>query len=875
MNNQESGNRPDLKALFSDTTEDYLIPAEPDLHDHVTLRLRTGRDQAEVCFAVVEGAHLRMHLSESDESFDYYSVRFEITKSPLRYYFEVIAGGRRYRYTRRGIRNTIRRADYWHVVPGFHLPAWAVGAVMYQIFVDRFCNGDRSNDVYDGEYTYMGRPVIAVRDWDQPPSPIGYCEFYGGDLQGVMDKLDYLQELGVEAIYLNPVFLSPSSHKYDTQDYEHIDPHFGRIVKDHKKKKGGRKGDLPARHAGRPPAFRNCRADRYLERVTDPANLEASDRLFARLVRAAHERGIRVILDGVFNHCGSFHRWLDAEKIYEQLPDGFKGARASKRSPFVEYFKFDRDDWPSNDSYDSWWDFGTLPKLHYEQSEKLCNYILRIAKKWVSPPYCADGWRLDVAADLSYSKEFNHRFWKRFRKAVKEANPEAVIIAENYVDSWKWLQGDEWDTIMNYEFFMEPVTWFLTGMEKHSDGRDEERYGDPDTFWKAVLGTGQEALPGNILRISMNQLSNHDHSRFLTRTNRVVGRAEDLGIDAAMENVSMEVMRQAVLLQMTWTGAPTIYYGDEAGVGGFTDPDNRRTYPWGHEDRTLLRCHKALANLRKNSPALRRGSLLRLPDTDGVLAYARFHGSGKDRESWIVIININHIEIDYTARVTYAGIPPEAELKVLFFTGRETCLTPAPAEAGPGSASEPSGKPSGEARAAETAGAAPGTGASEKTGQIKNTEMEEGAERPGPVGDPRPAAGPDYAGTDGSAAAIGHAEKAGPFAAIGHAENTGLFGAMDHAENAGALAAVDAAEAAGLTAAAGHTDYADPAAESDHAGAAGPAADTDFSENPEPGEGEKGTLDSLSTVYIYAGSMRLLLPPESGLLLHWKADADS
>ena len=671
MSDQRTGFEPDLRALFSDTTEEYLIPAQPDLHDKVTIRLRTGKNEVEVCFLVVYGSHLRMHLSESDDLFDYYSVTLEVSESPLRYYFMFIAGGKKYRYTRRGIRNTIRPGDWWHVVPGFHPPEWAVGAVMYQIFVDRFFNGDKSNDVVDGEYYYMGRPVVKMNDWNQPPSSISYCEFYGGDLKGVMEKLDYLQDLGVEAIYLNPIFLSPSSHKYDTQDYEHIDPHFGKIVKDVKNwsPEPGRQNGI----AGFRPRFPNARAERYLERVTNPANLEASDKLFAKLVRKAHKRGIRVILDGVFNHCGSFHRWMDSEKIYEKMPGETKGARSSKKSPYVDYFRFRHDDWPSNDSYDSWWDFGTLPKLDYEKSESLCEYILDIARKWVSPPYCADGWRLDVASDLSYSQSFNHEFWKRFRKAVKEANPEAIVIAENYMDSWKWLQGDEWDTIMNYEFFMEPVTFFLTGMEKHSDARNEERYGDPEVFWRTVLGTGQEALPASTLQISMNELSNHDHSRFLTRTNRVIGRSEDLGPAAAMEDVSMEIMRQAVLLQMTWTGAPTIYYGDEAGLGGFTDPDNRRTYPWGHENHGLIRCHKALAAFRKNSAALRRGSIMRLSDEDGVLAYARTIKKDGHRETNIILLNINHIKIHYETNVSYAGVPTEANLVCLFATGRGFC----------------------------------------------------------------------------------------------------------------------------------------------------------------------------------------------------------
>ncbi len=734
---------PGHSAFFSDTTEDYVTPSQPDLYEKVTIRLRAAKGEAQSCFLMTEGGTLRMHKAETDECFDYFEVQFEITVTPFRYVFEIYSKGRKIKYTRRGVRNTIRAVDWWHIIPGFHTPAWAEGAVMYQIFVDRFSNGDTSNDVLTGEYSYMGKPSIGVWDWDQPPTARGYREFYGGDLQGVIDRLDYLKDLGVEAIYLNPIFLSPSSHKYDTQDYEHIDPHFGKIVRDKgemlfKPRAGANMAKNTARGAnansakttarggrGRiqragwpteeplwPDATQgfesvreedlsigrrsNRQASRYLCRVTDPANLEASDRLFAKLVDKAHKRGIRVILDGVFNHCGSFHRWVDAERIYELTPGSKKGAYVSKRSPYAKYFRFEKDKWPFNDSYEAWWDFATLPKLSYETSEKLCEYILEIGRKWVSPPYNADGWRLDVAADLGHSPEFNHLFWKRFRKAVKEANPEAVIIAENYTDSQKWLQGDEWDTIMNYEFFMEPLTFFLTGMEKHSDGRDEERFGDPGAFWHDVLCMNQKAMPDVALRIGMNELSNHDHSRFLTRTSRVVGRVEKLGPEAALEGVKMQVMRQAVMIQMTWTGAPTIYYGDEAGLGGFTDPDNRRTYPWGHEDKDLILYHKVLTGLRHTSRALRQGSLLRLPDADGLLAYARFtrgktgdKKAGKDKkdkkraehrrlvpktvsnpESFIVLININHIPIEYKADITCAGVPPRAEFECLVRTDR-------------------------------------------------------------------------------------------------------------------------------------------------------------------------------------------------------------
>ena len=386
---------------------------------------------------------------------------------------------------------------------------------MYQIFVDRFYNGDPDNDVEDREYIYIGAPSAKIKDWNQPPAEMDIRNFYGGDLKGVMDKLDYLQELGVEVIYFNPLFVSPSNHKYDIQDYDYIDPHYGRIVAD-----GGE--TLSEGVAD------NSRATKYQKRTGDIRNLEASNQLFAELVEEMHKRGMRVIIDGVFNHCGSFNKWMDRERIYEGQPEYPKGAYVSKDSPYREFFHFfdERDEaWPYNKSYDGWWGHDTLPKLSYEDSPELEQYIMDVAKKWVSPPYNVDGWRLDVAADLGCSNEYNHMFWKRFRKEVKSANPNALILAEHYGDPVDWLQGDEWDSVMNYDAFMEPLTWCLTGMEKHSDERRTDLWGKPDNF----VGTMRHFMASMLtpsLQVAMNQLSNHDHSRFLTRTNHIVGRAQ-------------------------------------------------------------------------------------------------------------------------------------------------------------------------------------------------------------------------------------------------------------------------------------------------------------------------------------------------------------
>ena len=364
------------------------------------------------------------------------------------------------------------------------------------------------------------------------------------------------------------------------------------------------------------------------------------------------------------NHCGSFNKWMDREHIYSSSDDVYEcGAYEKYESPYHSFFKFYGNQWPDNGSYDGWWGHDTLPKLNYEESKELENYILDIGKKWVSEPYNVDGWRLDVAADLGYSKEYNHEFWKKFRKAVKEANPEAIILAENYGDSYDWLQGDEWDTIMNYDAFMEPVTWFLTGMEKHSDEMRPDSLGNPAYFFGA-MHHNMARMGGQSFAISMNELSNHDHSRFLTRTNHVVGRVADLGPDAANQNVNKAVFMEAVVIQMTWPGAPTIYYGDEAGVCGFTDPDNRRTYPWGHEDKELIQFHKDVIKMHKENEVLRTGSYKQLCSEHNVIAYGRFNMN----DAVVVVVNNGEDETRVKIPVWETGLGMDEDVEQIMVT---------------------------------------------------------------------------------------------------------------------------------------------------------------------------------------------------------------
>lgn len=650
------------QALFSDGTPFYRIPSEPGENELVRIRFRSARENVDEVYLVCGNDRQLMEKTSNDRLFDYYEGSIQLGTEKVEYYFEVHSGQIVCYYNSVGVCSGVEPYYNFFITPSYNTPDWAKGAIFYQIYVDRFYNGDRTNDVETDEYIYIGEGTQKVTDWFKYPAAMGVREFYGGDIAGVMQKLDYLQKLGVDAIYLNPVFVSPSNHKYDIQDYDYIDPHFGKIVKDEGELlKRGDNGEIICN-----PVNPNKDATRYICRVTDKENLEASNEMFAHFVEEVHRRGMKVILDGVFNHCGSFNKWLDRECIYENAEGYAKGGFVAGDSPYRSFFKFYEDRWPYNTHYDGWWGHDTLPKLNYEESPELFNYIMRIARKWVSPPYNVDGWRLDVAADLGNSPEFNHYFWQEFRRNVKEANPEAIILAEHYGDPTDWLRGGQWDTVMNYDAFMEPVTWFLTGMEKHSDERRDDLLGNADAFFGSMRNF-MTRFSTQSLQVAMNELSNHDHSRFLTRTNGKIGRTAMSGPEAANEGVNKAVFRIAVMMQMTWPGAPTIYYGDEAGLCGWTDPDNRRTYPWGHEDHELIDYHRELIRIHKDYQVLKTGSILFLNGEYQLISYGRFD----ENDRIVVIVNSSEETRNLRIPVWRLGMVDNTHMARLMITNRD------------------------------------------------------------------------------------------------------------------------------------------------------------------------------------------------------------
>ncbi len=485
--------------------------------------------------------------------------------------------------------------------PDFETPDWMKNAVVYQIFPDRFYNGDPRNDPRPSDPTVYGNNVL-VKPWTDLPE--GYCrayegfvcaewpygrDFFGGDLQGVKEKLDYLEDLGVTAIYFNPIFQSPSNHLYDTTDYYQIDPYFGSIG------------------------------------------------TYRSLVSEAQRRGMHIILDGVFNHTSSDSIYFDKESRYPK-----QGAYESQTSRYYDWYTFY--EWP--DSYNSWWGFDTLPVL--TEIPEVRDFIFgdprSVARYWIT--LGASGWRLDVAPEKS------HEWWQEFRPRVKDADPDAVIVGEIWDDASLWILGNELDSTMNYRF-RRALLGFLNG--DFSDPNQGFIRGLNADQFNSVLQSIKEDYPAPAYETAMNLVGTHDTQRILWALTPGERNRAEKEFDATNLAEGKAKLKLLAIMQMTMPGAPTVYYGDEVGLTGDTDPDDRRPFPWDSMDAGLLAHYQALTALRNGHSFLRTGSFDRLytHNDDGTYAYGRKDASG----AAVVAINRDMVAHDLT--IDLAGYIPE------------------------------------------------------------------------------------------------------------------------------------------------------------------------------------------------------------------------
>ncbi|MDO5142607.1 MAG: glycoside hydrolase family 13 protein [Eubacteriales bacterium] len=476
--------------------------------------------------------------------------------------------------------------------PAYHPPRWFGEGITYNIFPDRFCR-DRLPVQPEGEGI---APRVLHADWNDVPvyqpnehGEILNNDFFGGTLRGVIDKLDYLESLRVTTIYFNPIFQAYSNHRYDTGDYRRIDPLLG-----------------------------------------DEADLRA-------LCDEAARRGMRVVLDGVFNHTGFDSRYFNGRGRYDSV-----GAHQSEQSPYRSWFDFQH--WP--DKYGAWWGIYTLPQVN-ERDESYQRFIFgdpdSVVRHWLR--LGVSGWRLDVADELPDD------FIRSLNDAAKQEKPDALIIGEVWEDASNkiayserraYFQGGELDSVMNYPLRDAILAYLNGGTAEH---------------FAETMECIRENYPRDVFYNLMNVIGTHDTARALTMLG--VGEEEwrmdkahkaQYVLPPARLAAARRRLKLAAVIQFTMPGSPTIYYGDEAGRQGFEDPFNRCTYPWGAEDRELLSFYRRLCAFRADSDTLARGELRFVACAGALLQYIRT----SDHARLLVLVNRGHHAVQTEVDAVYA-----------------------------------------------------------------------------------------------------------------------------------------------------------------------------------------------------------------------------
>ena len=565
-----------MRILFDSKLSQFKSPfgtltpgQECTINIHIPSSLRTSRVELILCWEdKSQMASVDLDYARKQGPYHIFRGSFHLDMGGLYfYYFRVHARTGPFRLFKQGDDTNMEDGDYWQVscIPeDFVTPEWSQGATIYQIFPDRFRSGGKCD--LTGKLT----PYTLHKQWNEEvqwkPTEEGLVlnnDFYGGNFKGITEKMDYLASLGVTLLYLNPISKSFSSHRYDTGDYKVPDPMLGTLED-----------------------FRN-------------------------LCRAAHKRGIRVILDGVYSHTGSNSRYFNREG---QFPG--KGAYQSETSPYYSWYRFHQ--WPNH--YDSWWGFNTLPTVN-KMDPQFLDYIIRdedsVVAFWLKQG--CDGFRLDVADELP------DEFLRLLRDGVKELNPDALVLGEVWEDASnkvaynqrrRYFTNAELDSVMNYPFRTAIIN-FMRGF-------------DSGKALKETVMSIAENYPPQVMASCMTQLGTHDTPRILTAlVDDFDGSREEAAKRHLTRNqldVACERLLMASFLQYTLPGSPSIYYGDEALMEGYRDPFNRRPFPWGREDEKLQAHFIRLGRMRKENVALRKGSIAFFQAGDKHLGFTRSYG---------------------------------------------------------------------------------------------------------------------------------------------------------------------------------------------------------------------------------------------------------
>jgi alpha-glucosidase len=547
-----------LLSVHHDGSPKYVSESYPIIGDIVSVRLRAGSNAPIKrvyvrTFPDGEQALTPMAELAVNPPCRWWEAEIEISQADVHYRFLIVAADGLWWYTAAGATEHIPRDDTdFRLLAGYHSPDWLDSAVFYQIFPDRFANGRPDNDPLATDFEYRGAQPQTY-PWGQEPAedqPFSLV-FYGGDIPGIIQNLGYLDRLGVNALYLNPVFTAYSNHKYDVIDYDKVDPHLG------------------------------------------------GNKALIALRQELNERGMHYILDIVPNHCGYWHPW-------------FQTARTDRHSAEAGFFTFNR--YP--DEYATWLGVWSLPKLNYHSRElrrRMYQNDNSVFRKWLKPPFAADGWRVDVANMLGRQGEIQlaEEIVFEIREAVKSVQKNSYLMGEHFFDASPQLQGDQWDAVMNYSGFTLPLWHWLDHYKERAHHLEHEIRSPISWSTTALAKTWQSrraAVPWVIARQQFNILGSHDTPRIR---------------NIAHQNDALQ--RLAAAVQFTYLGIPCIYYGDEIGMGDDQHLQSRGCMIWNPElwDHDLLTFYQKLISLRKSSSALRRGGFQMLMTEKDTFAYLR------------------------------------------------------------------------------------------------------------------------------------------------------------------------------------------------------------------------------------------------------------
>ena len=561
-----------LESVHSDGTKTFVSNPLPKLGETVKVR---------ICFfehAPVKHVLLlsfpngiddfrEMSVLKKEHGLVYYEAELKISEKRLQYQFYLVTEDTIYYYTQNGITTYIPdHSRDFVLVADYQKPEWVKDAVFYQIFTERFCNGNPENDVKTDEYAQNGFKTIKIENWESVPLDYehGHClDFHGGDLEGIVEKIPYLKELGITALYLNPIFTAPSVHKFDCIDYYHIDPHFG------------------------------------------------GDEALEKLSTVLHENGMKLVLDISINHTGTDHKWFNRDcEWFEKSVGAYNNPDSEERG----YYFFGE-----NNSYLGWFNVETMPTLNYTSKslrQKIYKAEDSVLKKWLKPPYSIDGWRFDVADVFGRNNEvqLDTELWPEICSEIKSVNPNAYILAEDWGDCSEHLCGDQWDSPMNYYGCGRAIRQFL---------------GEPDLFmldqpllrdipYKMTAKDFENRVMEHFSKIpfalwenQFNLFDSHDTARLHNNP-----------------KISKNAYRGAVIFQFLLPGAPSIYYGDEAEIDGRLGSMEGCRYPmpWSKDFKNTenYRLYKKMISLRKENSVLRNGSFKFICSEGRVSAFARF-----------------------------------------------------------------------------------------------------------------------------------------------------------------------------------------------------------------------------------------------------------